>query len=96
LILYQDYQSGFGSDLRGQVRALLVPSVQSIQKRLDTCHAWHNEHSAARRTLGLQMPNEAMWSINVPEPTAIRQRRNVEPTSKQSANLIVATHDCST
>jgi len=58
---------------------LLVPNVRSIQKRLDAYRAWHNAHRP-HAALKLQTPNEAERSINVPAPTAIRQRGDLEPT----------------
>ena len=61
-----------------QRRTLLVPNVRSIQNRLDAYRVWHNAHRP-HAALVLQTPNEAEWSIKVPEPTAIRQRGDVEP-----------------
>jgi len=62
-----------------QQGTLLAPNVQSIQNRLNAYRAWHNAHRP-HASLGLLTPNEAESSIKVAEPTAIRQKGDVEPT----------------
>lgn len=72
---------------------LLVPSVRLIQKRLDAYREWHNAHRP-HAALELQTPNEAEWSIEVAEPTVIRQRGGAEPTirvTRKTAEVGAAT-----